>query len=163
VYYLSAYITGMAASRYRPSLESFLESRWPILAGLWLAALLTQFEFSANHGNYEVSHIFSTEKGWIDWLFLQKLLLCFALLGACRRFEASLDRRLHGLADMSFAIFFLHGYVLFTFRTLVQWQLPEGNIVEWLLLTAAALLLCMGIAWSARSMLGARSRHLLGY
>jgi len=162
VYYLSAYVCGMFCCEYRQKIEPIV-SRW----ALWLTAgfalmLLAHFHFSRFHGNYEVHHIFSTEKGLIDWMYLQKLYLCFALWGVMVRCDTLLGPRIHFLADISFSIFFVHMYIIFGIKIIEHWRPIEGSALAWSVEVAAVMLVCALFAWSTRKLLGSRSRMVIG-
>ncbi len=162
VYYLSAYVAGMACSQFRARLEPELRRHaWSLLA-LTLASVALHFVLSVHHGNYEVEHMFSLEKGLIDWLFLQKLLLCLVLVGVMQRLDSFVSRPLRYLADISFTLFFVHMYFIFTIRVAERWQPVEGSLPVWtgeLLLVLACSVL---FAWVAQQILGHRSRMVIG-
>lgn len=166
LYFLPAYLAGMAASQYRESIEPVLERAWPWLMGAWCCAVLVQFFVASHHGLYGGAYPFSQEHGPIDWMFGQKLLLCFGLLGLLRRFDGVIGDRLKLLGDSAFSIFFLHGYVLFLFVTVHHHSygdgLPEGDFTRWLLLAAGTLAVSVGITALAKRRLGQRSRYLIG-
>ena len=69
------------------------------------------------------------------------------------------------LADYSFGIFFMHGYVLAAHRLAFKyagWQLPQGNIVAVIFHSAVVLALCAGALWAIKRLTGANSRVLVG-
>lgn len=169
LYYLPAYLVGMWTSQYRTKVEPVLDHIWPWLLLAWFAMLTSMILFAPYHGNYQGSHLFSQEQGIFDWIFAQKLLLSFALLGLIRKFENPLAKPLRGLGDASFAIYFMHCYLLDIVvegsnrvtRLLGQPRL-EGSITVWL----AAFLFAAGgsyaIALVVRRLLGTRSRYFIG-
>lgn len=165
LYFLPAYVAGMAASQFRDRLEPALDRWWGALLTVWLLAVLAQFAFAGWHGNYYGSALFSQEHGPVDWMFAQKLLLCFALLAVLRRLDAVLGDRLKLLGDVSFTIFFQHGGVLFAAQ--VAWaRVPggdiPGNLLSFVLLTVAAVLLPLAVAVAVQQVAGRRSRYLIG-
>lgn len=69
----------MFASQYREKIDPLIEKYLPLLlAGYYFVHLF----LSNHHGNYDVKHIFSFERGYVDWSYLQKLLLAFLLIGS---------------------------------------------------------------------------------
>lgn len=165
LYFLPAYLAGMWASHHREYLEPVLDRYWAALVAAFLAAVAVNFVLATHHGNYYGAHLFSQEHGLIDWMFAQKLLLCFALLGVLRRLDTLLGDRLRFLGDVSFTVFFVHGYVLFgvqVFYANVLGYPPPGNVVTWLLLTSATVLATVGGAALVKRAVGRRSRYLIG-
>jgi surface polysaccharide O-acyltransferase-like enzyme len=165
LYFLPAYLAGMWASHARERLEPLLLRWWPWLTTVFGLAVLVRFLFSAHHGNDYVGYLFSQEYGPVDWMFLQKMLLCFALLGLMLRFDQVLGDRLKYLADISFTIFFVHCYLLFAFQ--VGWirlfgEEPQGTVPLWLALTVATVALTVAGTALAKRLLGRRSRYLIG-
>ena len=165
LYFLPAYLLGMWASHLRERLEPLLLRSWPWLMAVFGIAVLARFLLSDHHGNDYVDHLFSQEFGPIDWMFPQKVLLCFALLGLMLRLDSVIGDRLNFLADISFTIFFVHCYLLFAFQvgyTHLTGELPQGNLALWLALTVATVALtALGTA-VAKRLLGRRSRYLIG-
>jgi peptidoglycan/LPS O-acetylase OafA/YrhL len=165
LYFLPAYISGMWASHHRHRLEPFLDRFWVWLTVAFLAAVALNFVLATHHGNYYGSAAFSQEHGLIDWMFAQKLVLCFALLGLLRRVDGLLADRLRFLGDVSFTVFLVHCYILFGVQVFffnVLGYLPSGNFVAWLVLTIATVALSAGSAALVKRTVGKRSRYLIG-
>ncbi len=165
LYFLPAYLLGMFASHYRTILEPVLDRFWAPLIGCFLIAVTANVALASHHGNYYGAYPFSQEHGLVDWMFAQKLLLCFALLGLLRRLDRLIADRLRFLGDVSFTIFFVHGYVLFAvlaFFVNVVDSPPAGNLATWLLLTAGTVLASAGGAALVKRTTGRRSRYLIG-
>lgn len=169
LYYLPAYLLGMWTSQYRTRVEPYLDRFWVWLLVAWTAMYVAMVVIAQHHGNYEGDHLFSDEHGLIDWLFAQKLLLTFALLGLIRRFEQALAKPLDGLAESSFTIFFLHCYILDIIVTvagvlsgLFGYPLLAGSITTWFTCFIIAAGASYGIALATRRLFGVRSRYLIG-
>jgi probable poly-beta-1,6-N-acetyl-D-glucosamine export protein len=170
VYYLSAYLAGMWASHERSRLEPLLERMWPWLIALWGVMVLAMVVFADHHGNYEGAYLFSQEHGVIDWLFLQKLLLCFALLGMMKHFEKPIAPSLEFLGTVSFAVFFVHYYFVIAIRHVLatidritgSTHLVMGSALGWITGFAAVLGLTLGTIKVVRRVLGPRSRSIIG-
>lgn len=165
LYFLSAYVVGIWASHYRDRLEIVLDQYWAALTGAFLAAVVAMFVLLDHHGNYYGAAPFSQEHGPIDWMFAQKLLLCFTLLALLRRLDQAIGERLRFLGDISFSIFFVHGYLLMAVLVAfdrVFGTRPPGNLAAWLLLTAGVVLATAGGAALVKRAVGRRSRYLIG-
>lgn len=162
VYYLSAYVTGMCCSQFREQIEPILGKFAYTVAVFYALAFLAHFHWSNYHGNYEVSHIFSMEKGLIDWIFALKLVLCFALWGVMLRLDQRVAPHLRYLADASFAIFFVHMYFIFSIQVAERWHTPEGGVLQWFAELLSVLACSVFCVWLARKLLGSKSRLVIG-
>jgi peptidoglycan/LPS O-acetylase OafA/YrhL len=161
-YFLSAYVAGMWASHSRARLEPMLQKHWlPLTLGLG-AMIIAQWRWSPFHGNYQGRGPFSFEHGLIDWTVLQKLLMCFVLLGFTARWYTRRVRGVDLLAELSFPIFFIHAYVLFLFGWAFKPGKPEGSLALYVVTTAGLFLACVLVTWTLRAALGRNSRWVIG-
>lgn len=165
LYFLPAYLAGMWASQYRERLEPLLDRFWAVLGVAWLAAVLAMLVVLDHHGNYYGAAPFSQEHGLIDWMFPQKLLLCFVLLALMRRVDQIVGDRLRFLGESSFTIFFVHGYALAVVQ--VGWGKltggpPEGSLAAALALAVGVVLATLAGTALVKRVLGRRSRYLIG-
>lgn len=164
-YFLPAYLLGMWTSQYRERIEVVLDRYWAALGTAFLGAVAAMFLLSGHHGNYYGAFPFSQEHGPIDWMFPQKLLLCFVLLALTRRLDGMLGDRLRFLGDASFTIFFVHGYALVGFA--VVWNRltgapPAGSLAAALALTAGVVLATLAGTAIVKRLVGRPSRYLIG-
>ena len=164
VYLLAAYVTGMWASHVRLRLEPVLLRGWPWLLALFALATVALTLFAGHHGNYAGAYPFSQDHGPVDWLFAQKLLLCFGLLALALRLQPVLGAGLVRIADVSVTIFFLHVYVLYAVFLAEHHLLgiPAGSVPGVLVLTAVTIVLIMSGVAVTRRVLGSRSRYVIG-
>ena len=162
IYFSPAYICGMFASQFREKVEPFLEKYFWVLLLLFIMYFLAHLFASDHHGNYHVEHIFSLEKGYIDWLFLQKLFLSFLLLGMLKRYDALFAERIRYIGESSFSIYFLHAYILYAFHVAVRWSHFAGSLTKWILLSALVVLISVVITKLTKKIFGKRSRLLIG-
>lgn len=162
VYFVSAYIMGMWTCRYSKRIEPALERHWLGLTLGFVAMITVHYFFGPQHGNYESATPFSQENGPIDWMFLIKLYMCFALLGVLRRFDALCAPKLAYLADVSFAIFFIQAYVMFVLSALFRVHSIEGNYGVWTIYFVATIAACVAFIWVAKWILGGKSRYVIG-
>ncbi|HUO68841.1 MAG TPA: acyltransferase, partial [Gammaproteobacteria bacterium] len=162
VYFLSAYVAGMWACRYSKQIEPKLERHWLALGIGFVAMIAVHYVFAPKHGNYESVVPFSQENGPIDWMFLIKLYMCFALLGVLRRFDAFWAPKLAYLADISFAIFFVHAYFMLALSVLFKVHTVEGNFFVWSIDYVAIMAVTVAAIWLAKKVLGDNSRYVIG-
>lgn len=161
VYFTPVYILGILCSIHRQEIHARLTGHvwWLLLAAVMLAAL--QVLVHDKTGNY---HKPPLQYAGLDFMMLQKICLCLFFMVYLQRFEHARLPVLQLLASASFAIYFLHPWLLQLLEPVVAGNmhtLPGG--VNWLLLTlgvtAASLLLARGI----KRVTGARSRYLIGW
>jgi hypothetical protein len=82
LYFLSAYLCGMLCSQYRTQVTAWLDRFGGNLIAATVMAITLHLAVSLHHGKYTADQPFSFQQkaGWVDWLFLQKLLLTHARL-----------------------------------------------------------------------------------
>lgn len=161
VYFTPVYILGMISSIHRQAIHARLVNReWLLLTAAVILAMLQVLAHDKT-GNY---HKPPLQYGGFDFMMLQKLCLCLFFMVFLQRFEHARLQGLHMLASASFAIYFLHPWVLYALEPALAGytrNLPGG--LKWplltLLVTAASLLLAVVI----KRLTGARSRNLIGW
>ena len=161
LYFLSAYMSGMAASLYAERMLTFVNRYmgWLVAAVIALFAghlLLTDYV-----GSY-VDDIFSTSNGLIDWIFLQKFILFFVLIALLQRLDRQQIPLIDYVATVSFAIYFLHIYVLHVYSHFVHWTQFPGSIANLAWLFVLSLGGSLAIAYVCRRVFGRKSRMLIG-
>lgn len=161
LYFLSAYMTGMWAGLYRDRVIAFVRRYEVALWALYLTMVFGHYLFTTHVGTY-VDHVFSAEQGRIDWIFLEKMLLFFLLITLLKRFDHVPMPRLDYIATVSFAIFFVHIYVLHLYSSLTHWQQQAGSVWSLAALFALTMAGSLGIAIAARTVLGRSSRLVIG-
>jgi surface polysaccharide O-acyltransferase-like enzyme len=164
LYFLSAYAIGMLCNKYRDKVVGVLDRHVAILVGMSALAIAGHLLMSSHHGNYSVLSLgaFDRRDGWIDWLFIQKILLTFALWAALRRYSSLKLPLLDALASASFTIYFLHLYVLYIVASVAHSAGLEIGVVSFCALMGAAIALPVAIAAGVRKLAPRWSRTLIG-
>jgi len=163
IYYVSAYIMGMCTSQYREKVERIIESKLTYLVTFWFVFLILQFALSNHHGNYHQKYFFDFSNGYIDWQFLQKIFLCFPLMGILSRVDSFAASKMKYIADISLTIFFIHIYFLFFFtKVLERYHKLEGNFLNWFILFVVVILCSIFFSWVGQIALGQYSRFIIG-
>jgi surface polysaccharide O-acyltransferase-like enzyme len=164
LYFLSAYAIGMLCSKYHDRVVDMLDRHVATLVAVSVLAIVGHFFVSTHHGNYSAASIdaFDHKDGWIDWLFIQKVVLTFALWAVLRRFSALRLRVLDTLASASFTIYFLHLYVLFIVASVAHSAGVEIDAVSFCALLALAVALPVALAAMVRKLAPRWSRTLVG-
>lgn len=161
LYFLPGYMSGMLASLYKDKVLAFSQRYFYLLVAGVLATLLGHFYLSDFDGSY-VEEVFSGERGLIDWVFIQKFLLFFVLIALMKRMEAIKMRTVDYVATVSFAIFFVHLYVLHIYSHVVHWHLFPGTVFNTIVLALMTVAGSVGLAYVVRRLFGASSRYLIG-
>lgn len=161
LYFLSAYMAGMAAGLYAERVLAFVDRYMAWLVAVFLAIFFGHLLLTDHVGSY-VEEIFSTSNGVIDWIFLQKFVFFFVLIGALRHLDDKRMRVVDYIATVSFAIYFLHIYVLYVYSHFVHWTQFPGTVTRVLLLLVLAIGCSAGISWACRRLFGRASRMLIG-
>ncbi len=115
VYFLPVYMLGMFCNQFDKAVTALLDHYLPLLFIAVTLFIVGHFFISDHHGNYSKASLSSLRdpSGWIDWMFIQKMLLTFLLWGILRRFNQFRFQALDLLAQVSFTVYFFHLYVLF--------------------------------------------------
>ena len=160
VFFLPVYLAGMAWSRNRAEAERWAAAHWPLLL-----AGLTVLSWA----------IWSHALGW-DWTMLQKLTGAALLLTCLQRarFAAPVEAGSQRLAAWSFAVYFVHGYVITAVR--IGWEMlglprPPGaadgvifppSLPLLLIDIALVVAVAMAIVAVVKRLTGRWSRYLIG-
>ncbi len=161
LYFLSAYMSGMAAGLYAERTLAFVNRHIGAFVAVFVALFAGHLMFTDYVGSY-VDEIFSTSNGLIDWIFLQKFVLFFVLIGLLRRLDAKRMAAVDYLATISFAIYFLHIYVLHVYSHFVHWTQYPGSMASLGVLLVLSLGGSVAIATASRQLFGRNSRMLIG-
>ena len=161
LYFLSAYMTGMWAALYREKVLPFAIRNLAPLSITVLAIVFGHLLLTDHVGSY-VDEIFSDEQGRIDWIFVQKVLLFFVLIGGLKKLDRLKMPTVDYVASVSFAIFFLHVYVLYVYSHFIHWHQFPGTLMSIAALLAFTIACSTGLAYLFRSVFGRTSRLLIG-
>lgn len=163
LHFLSIYTLGMLSSHYKEALLSFVGKAWPILTSL--VALLLSSEIALRLGS-------DSPQEMLSFNTLTKAILCILFMYGLWRFDARIPSSIHYFlgvsADLSFGIFFLHGYLIqFYFAGVTNvmgidslWR--QGNILAFLTLLTFQLVVSIYLLRTIKSLLHKKSRYLVG-
>jgi len=161
VYFTPAYLLGMLCSLHRQALRGALGGReWLLLLAAVILAALQVLVYD-KLGNF---HKPPLQYGGIDLMLLQKLCLCLFFMVFLERYEHSRVPLLGQLATASFAIYFLHPWMLYLVG--LAWPRIQTGIaagLRWPLLTLLVTLASLLLASVIRRLAGTRSRSLIGW
>lgn len=154
VHYLSIYLLGMFVSRYCAEFLRVTQKIWPILYLVTLGLVATGFILPASYLSYSE-----------QFLYVQKLLLCWMLIHFFWRASVYFPKKLGVLSDMSFGIYFLHYYLLFIIEVFEYkgYLSVKNNFTTFCLIFGSDLLFCFFILSVGKRIFGRKSRYLVGY
>jgi probable poly-beta-1,6-N-acetyl-D-glucosamine export protein len=162
IYFLPSYLFGMWCNQFGDStlwrLEKFPRLTTILCGAAWVLPLLV----SSHPLNFDESGYFTFEHGWVDWLFVQKMLLAVLLTVALKHVPQPVHISLEPLAETSFAIFFLHLFWILLILHYIGPKIPV-NIVSWLAVTVIVLSLSYFTARLVNWALPRASGYLIGY
>lgn len=161
IYFTPVYLFGMWCALHRERIYTFFDKKEIFL--FIIAILLAVIQaMLGNVGNYH-KEIFVYDG--IDIMLLQKITLCLFFMVWLHRFENIQNTVLDILAKTSFAIFFLHPYMIFLIAGLQPTVMaPIGfEAVYYLALIIPVIAICIASALLAKRILQSSSRYLIGY
>lgn len=160
VYFTPVYLAGVTAAVHRQRLMAFLSRHnLKLLIGA-VGLAIAQAILAPNTGSY---HRAFGSFGNIDLQLIQKMLICGWLLYALQWFDRRESKAIGLVAASSFAVFFLHPYVLDIW--LRTWKLHAFLSGGPTLPLAVAIIHGTSIlcALAVRKLAGKRSRYLIGW
>ncbi|WP_338590413.1 acyltransferase [Shewanella khirikhana] len=172
VYFTPFYLMGILYSAHEDWLR---RHALPLLGAALVGTVLSlymQTYVSGHVGNY---HKAALAFGGVDWQFVQKFSLCVLAVGLClwmsqQTLSERANKALGALAEMSFAIFFIHPLFSIVFGVitgLLRFKLAPGNM--WTSLALSLFIFVFLLAGSVltakaiKAKLGDRSRSYIGW
>ncbi|GIU40715.1 acyltransferase [Shewanella colwelliana] len=164
VYFLPVYLFSVWSSEHRDRLFPFIEKYWLVML---LAAIALAFG-QAHYFGAGVLNKQAFDLTVPDLMLPQKLLLTLVLLALLNKIEHINIKPLQKLAEVSFAIYFIHPWL-----TTPWWMLygspdlfnlqGQGNVITTLLVTLAVIAISYAIAVTVKALFKQRSRYLIGW
>ncbi len=163
VYFCPVYMLGIICSINKEHLFKFLAGKVVILGSAVILISVAQLLIYNNDGNFHKDAMFSFNG--IDTMILQKILMCFFLLSILQKLEDKEIPLLKQLAATSFAIYFLHPWVLyFLYKSsfIDHVRFLPGFLI-FLLTVTLTITVCLAIAGLFKWLLGEKSRFVIGW
>jgi surface polysaccharide O-acyltransferase-like enzyme len=163
IYFIPVYMLGIMCSIKKVQVFKFLEGKSVILGFFVVLLSAAQIVIYNNYGNFHKSPLFSYRG--IDMMIFQKILMCFFLLSLIQKFENKNIPFLKYIASASFAIYFIHPWILYFFDYLSVFErfnfLPGilGSVVTVSLVMALSLAIAAIIKWAFPN----QSRFVIGW
>jgi peptidoglycan/LPS O-acetylase OafA/YrhL len=162
IYFLPAYVLGMAASQYRVQVDDWLDRYLGWLCFAFVVFFLVHLFASNQHGNYEVSRAFSFETGYVDWALLQKLVFALLLLGLLNRYDQLVASSARPLGDHAYSIYLVHAYVMYGIHVATRWHEFRGGLIMASVMTAVVVSVSLVVSSTAQKLLGKHSVFVIG-
>lgn len=164
VYFAPVYVYGILASIHRDAIYDYLEGKEIYLSILIVLCASLQVMLYGHVGNFHKSPLVIS---YPDIMIFQKMIMCIFFMVFLRRFENKNLSILKPLASASFAIYFLHPFVIHAVFTVIynlKKNLPEpaGGIL-WLMIFPVVVILCIVIARIIKVIFRSYSRQVIGW
>ena len=160
IYFTPLYLIGITASINRDLIYTNINNGREYVL-LLMAVLLAIYQaYSGFSGGYRKDFF---EIGIIDLMYFQKIFLAFFFMTWLVRFENVNNHIIHAVASTSFALYFIHPYILWV---LFKLDLELLKVDSWFFLVFFVLTLtsfCVLIAKTIKKMAPKYSRYIIGY
>ena len=164
VYFIPVYLLGIYSSIHQKKIYGFLKSNRVKITLLLLAIALGLIQIAVFNvsGNFSKSFWSMTVP---DVNLLQKILLCFLLMSLLNNYEDADITAMKKTAETSFAIYFIHPFLLTPLTRFVRTLQPgiQGNFFTLVLATSLVLITAMIIAHLLKFVFKRNSRYLIGW
>ncbi|MSX23360.1 MAG: acyltransferase family protein [Actinobacteria bacterium] len=159
IYFTPFYLSGMYFSEHEARVRKIvMKLLYPL--GFTFLSTLALMHFKGVVGNSHKSDLF--EFSGIDLVVLKEsALILFSLSILYRYFDKS-SWFLGRLANLSFPIFFLHGFVLYTISKIGYLSFFYKNVCTRVFLFVVVMIISTSVAQLVRKITGDKSRYLIG-
>lgn len=164
IYFLPVYFLGIWSCRNHQKILNYLKNNqrkfW--LIGFAIACSLVQVFVLHHVGNFHKDFWSFTV---LDVNLLQKIAICFLFLSWLDAFENTEILPLKKTAETSFAVYFIHPYVIMVLEKLSNVLNLNylGSLGTLILATLVTLVCSIGLAVTIKNILGKKSRYLIGW
>ena len=161
LYFSPFYLMGILCSQNADTLQKRLQGKEWLFFCLAVVFAVLEAVLQQRYGNYHKLPL--VWKG-IDLMVGQKMALVMGLYVFLRRFDHVPSRILGQVATMSFAVFFLHPFVLHlcgSWLRMYHVRLHAGTLLPFAVIFVTGM--TMGIAWVIKQVLGKRSVYVIGW
>lgn len=160
VYFMPVYMFGILCSMNKDWIYKTFESKQILLFGIVVGlAILQAYSYSSN-GNL---HSTPFEYNGVDIAYLQKLILCVFLMTFLHKFEDCEFNILKKIAVSSFAIYFLHGWVIGIISMFSIYYSQHYNGYLLLLITPFVIITTYVFAAIIKRIAKSKSRFVIGW
>lgn len=158
-YFTPIYLIGITVSIHKEKVYEKLKGKEIYLIGTVVFFAIIQ-SYSGVFGSY---HKQPFEYGGIDLMFLHKITFCFFFMIWLHRFESYTNKLINTLAATSFALYFIHPFIIWFVMKLNLDFLLVNSWVAYALFVSFITFLSVIIAKITKIMLPKYSRYIFGY
>ncbi len=163
VYFIPIYLLGINYSLHKHGCDRFIRGKYVYLGIVVLLLAFFQAYVLGLHGNYHKQEIFSF--AGVDVVIFQKIFMCFFLLSLLQEIEYKNVPFLRFLAASSFAVFFIHPWILAIIRA--QGVYPYFEFLHgsgfMLAMFPVVLSISLAVAYLIKSCLRGMSVYVIGW
>ncbi len=165
VYFIPVYLAGILASIHKERIYAVFHRRDGYLLAVVLGLAVLQAVFIAKEGSL---HKAPLEFAGLDVSLVQKLVLCLFLMAFLHRFEDMPSRALDTLAEGSFAIFFIHPFIVLgisktSLPRMFADNLPDLSLLRLAVMTIVVVAASLCVALFVKAILRRYSRIVIGW
>jgi len=159
VYFMPVYLIGIFCSLNKDVIYSIFKNKDVYLL-LLVAVFLGLQIYTGHNGNYHKEPFIYSG---IDFMFFQKISLSLFFMVWLARFEHVKNKVLHTLASTSFAVFFMHPFILWVLNKFTHVFQTGAPWFVFMVIVLFVIGICICIAKLARALLPKASKYLIGY
>ena len=163
IYFTPLYMLGIIYSINEKLISDFLKNKSFLLGILTLLTAVIQAIGYNKFGNYHKEAMMSYSG--IDFIIIQKVFMIFFFLSVLRKIDNKEIATLKYIASVSFAIYFLHPWVLaiFSYFSVTDYVYFLPDIIIFPIKTVFVVGISLLIAKLVKIILGKRSRYIIGW
>jgi surface polysaccharide O-acyltransferase-like enzyme len=161
IYFMPIYLLGIVCSIHKDILYKKLKGKdYYLLSIVIILALIQSICFDS--GNYHKDFF---DFNGIDLMYLQKIALALFFMVFLNKYENYHNKFIHKIASASFAIFFIHPYIIYVFLA-IKSRLHIPNIYQWIeytFLVILVIILSLIVSSFIKFIFKKYSRFIIGY
>jgi len=163
VYFFPVYMLGIICSIEKVRVFTFLEGKRVILGLSVVLMSAAQILIYNSYGNFHKDTLFSYQG--VDMIILQKILMCFFLLSVMQKYENKDIPFLKYIASASFAIYFIHPWILYFFDYLSVFERFNflSSLPGFLVTALFVIIISLAIAEICKWLFSSKSRFVIGW
>jgi len=163
IYFTPLYMLGIIFSNNEKSICNFIKNKSFILGIVTLLISVIQVAENDSYGNYQKKEMLSY--AGVDIIIIQKIFMIFFFLSILQKIDKKEIKFLKYIASISFAIYLLHPWVLkyFSYLSITDYISFLPGIILFPIKTILIIGICLAVATLFKTILGKRSRYIIGY
>lgn len=163
LYFMPIYMLGIICSIHREAVIEFIRGKALVLGFVTLFLAILQALLHDGYGNFHKAEIFSYNG--IDIVIIQKIAMCFFFLSVLQKYEGRNIPALRILAATSFAIYFIHPWILkiFSDTGLLEYLQFLTGMGVFIVTVPLTLMGCLLVAYMVKWILKKNSRFVIGW